>query len=121
VLAYVACSLFAAAGGILLSAQVAVGDPSLGVNYTLTSITAVVLGGASIFGGRGSYIGAFLGAALIQEIETAPQFLQGTYLVHKVGFNAFSQWLLGILILVGAGMYSRARGIRTATLETETA
>jgi ribose transport system ATP-binding protein len=121
ILAYVACSLFAAAGGILLSAQVGVGDPSLGVNYTLTSITAVVLGGASIFGGRGSYIGAFLGAALIQEIETAPQFLQGTWLVHKIGFNAFSQWLLGILILVGAGLYSRARGIRAATLDAETA
>ncbi len=33
----------------------------VGVNYTLTSITAVVLGGASIFGGRGSFIGALLG------------------------------------------------------------
>ena len=120
-LAYVVCALFAAAGGILLSAQVAVGDPSLGVNYTLTSIIAVVLGGTSIFGGRGSYVGAFLGAVLIQELVTSPQFLQGTFLVDKIGFAAFSQWLLGILILVGAGVYSRARGIRSAALEAGSA
>ena len=80
-----------------------------------------MLGGASIFGGRGSYIGAFFGAVLIQELVTSPQFLQGTWLVHKIGFSAFSQWLLGILILVGAGVYSRARGIRSAALEVETA
>ena len=107
--------------GILLSAQVAVGDPSLGVNYTLTSIIAVVLGGTSIFGGRGSFVGAFFGAVLIQELVTSPQFLQGTFLVDKIGFAAFSQWLLGILILVGAGVYSRARGIRSAALEAGSA
>ncbi len=70
------CSLFTAAGGIMLASQVAIGDPSVGLNYTLTSITAVVLGGASIFGGRGSFIGAFCGAVLIQEIVTSTTFLQ---------------------------------------------
>ena len=45
--------------GIMLAAQgVGMGDPRSAVNYTLTSITAVVLGGASIFGGRGSFFGA---------------------------------------------------------------
>ncbi len=63
---------------MLAARRSAVGDPTLGANYTLTSITAVVLGGASIFGGRGSFIGALLGAVLIQEIVTSPQFLQGT-------------------------------------------
>ena len=58
--AYVLCSLFAAAGGIILAGSVGVGDADARRNYTLTSITAVVLGGASIFGGRGSFIGALL-------------------------------------------------------------
>ena len=53
ILAYVLCSLFAGVGGLLLAGQVGVGDPSVGQNYTLQSISAVVLGGASIFGGRG--------------------------------------------------------------------
>jgi ribose transport system ATP-binding protein len=102
--AYVLCSLFAAAGGLMLASQVGIGDPRIGVNYTLTSITAVVLGGASIFGGRGSFIGALLGAILIQEIITATTFLQ-------IGI-AWQYYLPGLLILAGAGIYSRARRSR---------
>jgi ribose transport system ATP-binding protein len=104
VIAYVLCSLFAAAGGMMVAAQVGVGDPRIGTSYTLSSITAVVLGGASIFGGRGSFIGALLGAVLIQEIITATTFLQ-------IGI-AWQYFLPGALILVGAGIFSRARRMR---------
>jgi ribose transport system ATP-binding protein len=110
-MAYVVCSLFAAAGGVMLASQVAVGDPSLGVNYTLTSITAVVLGGTSIFGGRGSFVGAMLGALLIQEIVNATTFLH-------IGLE-WNSWLPGILILAGAGVYSRARGIRATAVDVD--
>jgi ribose transport system ATP-binding protein len=109
--AYVLCSLFAAAGGIMLASQVGVGDPRVGTTYTLTSVTAVVLGGASIFGGRGSFIGALLGAVLIQEIITATTFLQ-------IGI-AWQYFLPGILILVGAGVYSRARQVPATGIGVE--
>jgi len=99
--AYLLCSLFAAAGGVMLGSQVAVGDPHAGVSYTLTGITAVVLGGASIFGGRGSFVGALFGALLIQEIINATAFLQ-------IGIE-WQYYLPGLLILLGAGIYSRAR------------
>ena len=49
-------------------AQLGIGDPTQGIATRLSSITAVVLGGASLFGGRGSFVGALLGAALIQQI-----------------------------------------------------
>src|SRR6266568_2604673 len=49
--AYVASALFACVGGVLLMGQIGVGDPTQGLNYTLASVTAVVLGGTSIFGG----------------------------------------------------------------------
>jgi ribose transport system ATP-binding protein len=111
--AYVLCSLFTAAAGMMLVAQVGVGDPRVGVTYTLTSITAVVLGGASIFGGRGSFVGAVLGALLIQEIITATTFLQ-------IGI-AWQYYLPGILILAGAGVYSRARRLRIGDVGTVTA
>ncbi len=102
ILAYVLCSLFTAIGGILLSAQIGIGDPSVGQNYTLQSISAVVLGGASIFGGRGSFLGALAGVVLIQEITTTTGFLGlGT---------AWQYWLPGLLILLATAMYSRARG-----------
>ncbi len=106
ILAYVLCSLFTAVGGLLLSAQVGIGDPAVGVNYSLQSISAVVLGGASIFGGRGSFLGALAGAVLIQEITAATGFLGlGT---------AWQYWLPGLLILVAAGMYSRTRASAAA-------
>jgi ribose transport system ATP-binding protein len=108
VAAYLLCSLFAVAGGVMLGAQVGVGDPRVGVTYTLTSITAIVLGGASIFGGRGSFIGAVLGALLIQEILTSTTFLQ-------IGI-AWQYYLPGALILLGAGVYSR---IRAGTLRLQ--
>jgi ribose transport system ATP-binding protein len=106
--AYVACSLFAVGAGVMLAAQVGTSDAALGGTYTLASITAVVLGGASLFGGRGTFIGAFLGALLLQEIVTSMAFL-------RLG-NAWQYWLPGILVLVAAGVYARARGVRTSAL-----
>jgi ribose transport system ATP-binding protein len=101
VVAHVLCSLLAVPAGIMLASVVGVGQASLGADYTLTSITAVVLGGASIFGGRGSFVGALLGALLIQEIVTATTFLGLA--------QAWQEWLPGLLILLGAGLYSRVR------------
>lgn len=98
--AYILCSLFTALGGVLLAAQVGIGDSSVGANYSLQSITAVVLGGASIFGGRGSFLGVFAAAILIQEITAATEFI-------GLG-SAWQYWLPGLLILTAAGLYSRA-------------
>jgi ribose transport system ATP-binding protein len=109
--AYLLCSLFSAAGGLMLASQVGVGDATVGVSYTLTSIAAVVLGGASIFGGRGSFIGALFGAVLLQEIITSTTFL-------NLGV-AWQSFLSGGLILVGACTYSRARRGRGGVLGAE--
>ena len=72
---YVGSSLFTALGAIMLMAQIGVGDPQQGVNYTLSSITAVVLGGTSLRGGRGTFIGTALGALLLTEVLNATAFL----------------------------------------------
>jgi ribose transport system ATP-binding protein len=106
VLAHVACAESAVLGGLALTSLVGVGQAGLGVQYTLTSITAAVLGGASIFGGRGSYLGALAGALLIQEIIAATSFL---------GLGAaWQEWLPGLLILAGAALFSRVRRRPTA-------
>jgi len=85
----------------MLAAQVGVGDPTIGQNYTLQSISAVVLGGASIFGGRGSFLGALAAVLLIQEITATTGFL---------GLDtAWQYWLPGLLILVATALYSRSR------------
>jgi ribose transport system ATP-binding protein len=104
VMAYVVSSFLIFLGGIMVMAQIAIGDASQGVEYTLWSVTAVVLGGTSLFGGRGSYLGTLLGAALIQQILNATVFL---------GLSQEWQfWLLGLLTLVAAGVYSLLRGGR---------
>ena len=104
VLAYVMSGFFVFLGGVLLMAQVSIGDPVAGIQYTLWSVTAVVLGGTSLFGGRGSYIGTLLGAALIQQILNATVFLGLS--------QAWQYWFLGLMTLIAAGVYSQARRVR---------
>src|SRR6266536_1495528 len=50
---------------LLLVARTSVGDPQAGQTDNLDSITAVVLGGTSLFGGRGSVIGTLIGALIV--------------------------------------------------------
>ena len=101
ILAYVATSFFAFLGAIVLMAQIGVGDPAQGVGYTLTSITAVVLGGTSLLGGRGTFVGTLLGSILLVQVLNATTFL---------GLSQMWQYIFqGLLILVAAILFSLAR------------
>jgi ribose transport system ATP-binding protein len=99
--AFVACCLLTVLGGVMVMAQLGIGDPNQGVGYTLTSIAAVVLGGTSLFGGRGAFIGVLLGAALIQEINSATTFLGLS--------GAWQYWFIGLITLGAVAIYSQAR------------
>jgi len=103
-LAYIAVSACVFIGSLVLMAQIGIGDPSQGANFTLTSITAVVLGGTSLLGGRGTFIGTLLGAGLIIQVLNATTFL---------GLDQWSTYFFqGILIVVAAIVYSQVRGRR---------
>ena len=99
--AYVGCSFFAGLAAITMVAQVGVGDPRAGITYTLGSIAAVVIGGASLFGGRGSFIGALLGAIFIVQVNSVTVFLRLS--------QEWQQYLLGFLILASVALYSKSR------------
>jgi ribose transport system ATP-binding protein len=102
ILGYITCALFAALGAVMLMAQIGVGDPRQGGNYTLSSITAVVLGGTSLRGGRGTFVGTAIGALLLTEVLSAVAFL---------GLSQTYQYVFqGALILIAALIYSAARG-----------
>ena len=102
ILGYVGSALFAALGAVLLMAQIGVGDPQQGTNYTLSSITAVVLGGTSLRGGRGTFVGTAVGALLLTEVLSAVAFL---------GLSQTYQYVFqGALILIAALIYSSVRG-----------
>ena len=98
---YIGSALMTAFGAIMLMAQIGVGDPRQGASYTLSSITAVVLGGTSLRGGRGTFIGTVLGAVLLTEVLNAASFLNLTQTYQYV--------FQGALVLVAALIYSMTR------------
>jgi ribose transport system ATP-binding protein len=99
--AYIGAAAIIVLASLVLAAQTGSGDASAGIGYTLPSVTAVVLAGASVFGGRGSFVGALTGALLIQQLNTVTVFLSLD--------EAWQQYLLGGLTIVAAGFYSRLR------------
>jgi ribose transport system permease protein len=62
---YTLSGLCAAVAGLIIVGRVGIIDTTLGFNFEFTVITAVVLGGTSLFGGRASVIGSLLGSVMI--------------------------------------------------------
>jgi ABC-type sugar transport system ATPase subunit/ribose/xylose/arabinose/galactoside ABC-type transport system permease subunit len=101
-LGYVGASLLTLLGAVVLLAQIGVGDPGQGTGYTLTSITAVVLGGTSLLGGRGTFIGTLMGAGLSVQVLNATVFLS---------LDQRWQYIFqGLMIVAAAIIYSQVRG-----------
>lgn len=73
--AYVICGFCAGVASIILTARVASGQPTLGTSLPLESVAAVVLGGVSLFGGRGSVVGVAFGVAFISILSNGLNLL----------------------------------------------
>ncbi len=73
--AYVFCGFCAAVGSVILTARVASGQPALGTSLPLESVAAVVLGGVSLFGGRGSVIGVAFGVLFVSILSNGLNML----------------------------------------------
>ena len=101
VLAFVLSGVLTGIAGLILAGQVGIGSPATGIDYTLMSITAVVLGGTRIAGGRGSVLSVFLGAALVQSLSSASSFVNQDFAIHLI--------ILGAVTLVAATFFSVAR------------
>ncbi len=100
--AYALSGTLAACAGLFLAATSTAGDATTGNSYTLTSIVAVVLGGVNLFGGRGSAIGAMLGAFVTTMIVNILFFAQINPL-----FQAFYEGLFLVIAVVLAGGVGR--------------
>jgi ribose transport system permease protein len=98
---YVLCSVLAALGGLYELARITIGDPQVGEGLELDSITAVAIGGTSLFGGRGYLVGTFGGVLLLGVINNMFNLLQ---------VNSFYQDLVkGIMILMAVAVYREKR------------
>jgi ribose transport system permease protein len=66
---YVLCGLLAAVGGFVSFSQTAAASSTFGLQKEFAVVAAVVLGGTSLFGGRGGVLGSLFGAVLIQTVQ----------------------------------------------------
>ncbi len=75
IMAFVINSTLVALAGLILMARIGAGDPRSGGGLELKAIAAVVLGGATLAGGRGSALGTFLGVILLGVVGASLTFL----------------------------------------------
>jgi fructose transport system permease protein len=100
-------SVYATAGflygiaALLLIGYTNVGDPQAGQTDNLDSITAVVLGGTSLFGGRGAVLGTLIGALIVGVIRNGLQLI-GVASIYQV-------LITGVLVIVAVGVDQFAR------------
>lgn len=99
--AYIASAIFAGLGAVIIMGLIGLGDPAQGTSYTLQSITAVVLGGTSLLGGRGSFIGSLLGSVLMIQVLNACVILDLT--------QSYQYLFQGLLIVFAAISYTVTR------------
>lgn len=96
--AYVLCAVVAVIAGLMLAAQVGIGQATVGVGYPLTAFTACFLGGAVLTGGRGSFVGALLGAIFLSLLVNITPLLSLP--------DATSRVVTGVLTIVAVLVYS---------------
>ena len=81
---YAVSGVFAGLGAVMLTAYLGSGDPTVGLNYTLTSVAALVLGGTSLAGGRGGMFGSVVAAFAVFLVN---------YLVGTFNFGTVSSYV----------------------------
>jgi fructose transport system permease protein len=103
---YVTAGVIYGIAALLLVARTQVGDPNAGQTDNLDSITAVVLGGTSLFGGRGNVIGTLIGALVVGVFRNG-LVLMGVSSVYQI-------LITGILVILAVSVdqltHGRARG-----------
>ncbi|MFI7603410.1 ABC transporter permease [Actinoplanes sp. NPDC049681] len=102
---YTLAGLLYAIGGWILIGRLASASPNVGVDYNLDSITAVVLGGTSLFGGRGGVLGTLIGALIVGVFRNGLQ-LAGVEVVWQ-GFA------IGLLVLVAVSLDQWIRKVKS--------
>jgi ribose transport system permease protein len=97
---YVICGITAAMSALILTSRLNSAEPVAGQGYELDVIAAVVIGGTSLSGGRGSVWGTLIGALLIGVINNG---------MNLLGISPYFQLLVKGLIIIGAVLLDRLR------------
>ena len=104
---FVLCSSFAALGGVLSAARLAAANQSSGgADVNLNAIAAAVIGGTSLFGGRGSAFAALLGILVIQSISNGLTLLSLN--------SSYRFMITGVVLLLAVSLDALARRSRVS-------
>jgi ribose transport system permease protein len=100
---FILSGLLAALAGVVYTSRLASADPNAGVGFELSAIAAVVVGGTSLMGGRGSVVGSLLGVAIIAVL--------GSGLAQAGAQEPTKRLVTGAVIIAAvlADQYRRAR------------
>lgn len=101
-LLYILSSLMTGIAGIILLSRMSSGQPKVGTGYELEVVTAVVLGGVSIFGGEGKLLGVLFGVLIIGVLEN------GMILLNVSDY--YQQIILGFVLLAAVGFDNKVSG-----------
>jgi len=99
--AFVISGVLAVLAGIMMTAWQSSVYPTTGAGYSLQAIAGVILGGIPFTGGRGTIVGAALGALVIGLIDD---------MIVLLGLPALYQYIFVAIILVVAGLQARSKG-----------
>jgi len=106
VLLYVLSGTMAGIAGLLFMARTNAGDPTAGLNYELTAITAAILGGTNLFGGRASIIGTLIGALIMGVLQNGLNLLAVSSFYQQMAIGAV------LVLAVWLDQVNRQRGLR---------
>ena len=125
VIAYMISGFAAALGGLMITARLEAGAATAGFGYELTVISAVVIGGVSLFGGEGKIPGVLLGVILLGLVQNAVNLLNVPpnydYVVSGIVIAAAATLDVYRRRLVEAGLRRRTMLIRREKAETRDA
>lgn len=102
--AFALCGGLAAFGGVLLAGYGGKAAQSMGDAYLLPAIAAVVLGGTSILGGRGNYVGTIAGVILITLLQSILSVMQIAEFGRQIIYGAI---IIAMLLLYGRAAPAR--------------
>jgi len=103
---YTLSGVLAGLAGLISAARVNSGDPTAGTGYELSAITAAILGGTNLFGGRASVVGALIGALIMGVLQN------GLNLLAVSSF--YQQMAIGAVLVLAVWLDQINRGRRRA-------
>jgi ribose transport system permease protein len=108
--AYVLCALLAAFSGMILASRLNTGSPIIGQDTPLQAIAAIVLGGTSLYGGRGGILSTVIGSAIIGVLSNG---------LNLLNVSPAYQWAIkGSVLILVAGLDSARRHAQLRTAAT---